>query len=277
MKDYNIYLKNYKLSQVKKGFSLNEKNQYIFHHHNSFENYINILDLLRQKSSSDLKYSRKIDISVQNNNYSFNTSDVHVEIDFELLGVNETNVILELMQHIKENMSYNHFFIVCLHFEKVKSELCKLFKSFIHIKNISFILSTRTISQLEESFIADYHIKIYGKTKANNDKLMIDDSITNSNLMSSCVKSIFEYIINKKNNLFQLRELIYKWFILNINIHEALCHLFQELIQEGYINENNINKIMREYVQIMERYNNNYRSIFHIEYFIISLININKV
>ena len=55
MKDYNIYLKNHKSSQIKKGFDLNEKNQYIFHHHNSFENYINILDLLRQKSSSDLK------------------------------------------------------------------------------------------------------------------------------------------------------------------------------------------------------------------------------
>lgn len=276
MKDYNIYLQNHKLSQIKKGLVLSEHNQYIFHHHNSFENYINILDLLRQKSPSNLKYSRKIDISVQNNNYSFNTSDVHVEIDFELLGVNETNVILELMQHIKENMSYSHFYILCLHFEKVKSELCRLFKSFIHIKNVSFILSTRTISQMEESFIDDYNIKVYGKSKSNGKKHMIDDSITNSNLMTSCVKSIFDYIINKTNNLFQLRELIYKWFILNINIHEALCHLFENLIKKGYIHENNINSIMKDYVHIMERFNNNYRSIFHIEYFIISLININK-
>jgi hypothetical protein len=223
-----------------------------------------------------MKYSRKIDIVVQNNNYSFNTSDVHVEIDFELLGVNETNVILELMHHIKENMSYSHFYILCIHFEKVKSELCKLFKSFIHIGNVSFILSTRNISQLDESFTRDYNIKIYGNTKYNEHGDIISDTSTNPMILNSCVQNILDYIINQKNNLFQLRELIYKIFILNINIHEAMCKLFEDLIDCGYLHDKNIDKIMMTYLHAIEKYNNNYRSIFHIEYFIISLININK-
>lgn len=276
MKDYNFYLENYKPNKIKKNFQLNEGNQYIFHHHDSFQNYINILDLLNQSSPSNMKYSRKIDIVVQNSNYSFNTSDIHVEIDFELLGVNETNVILELMHHMKENMSYSHFYILCLHYEKVKSELCKLFKSFIHIENVSFILSTRNISQLDESFIRDYNIKIYGNTKYTEYQDIISDTSTNAEILCVCVKSIIDYIVNKKNNLFQLRELIYKIFILNINVHEAMCKLFEDLTTIGYINDKNIDKIMMNYLHAIEKYNNNYRSIFHIEYFIISLININK-
>jgi hypothetical protein len=223
-----------------------------------------------------MKYSRKIDIVVQNNNYSFNTSDIHIEIDFELLGVNETNVILELMHHMKENMSYSHFYILCIHFEKVKSELCKLFKSFIHIDNVSFILSTRNLSQLDEAFIQDYSIKIYGNTKYSEHHETITDTSTNADILCCCVKSILNYIIDKKNNLFQLRELIYKIFILNINVHEAMCKLFEDLIDCGYLHDKNIDKIMMTYLHAIEKYNNNYRSIFHIEYFIISLININK-
>lgn len=275
MKDYNSYLEKYKVSQIKKPYTLVPENQYIFHHYNSFENYINILDVLRNVSQSRLKYSRKIEINIQNNNYVFNTSDVHVEIDFELLGVNETNIILELMQHIKDNLSYSHFYVVCLHFEKVKYELYKLFKSFIHINNISFILSTRNISHLESSFLDDYIIKVYPKTKQFNEN-MIDDSITNRELLDNCIDGLYAFITQNKNNIFQLRENIYKIFILNLNIHEAMCALIERLVNIEYINVENINNIMKKYVTTIEKYNNNYRSIFHIEYFIISLININK-
>ena len=105
---------------------------------------------------------------------------------------------------------------------------------------------------------------------------MIDDSITNRELLNDCIDGLCKFIIQNKTNVFQLRENIYKIFILNLNIHEAMCALIEQLINIEYINPNNINIIMKKYVTMIEKYNNNYRSIFHIEYFIISLININK-
>ena len=94
--------------------------------------------------------------------------------------------------------------------------------------------------------------------------------------MNNCIDGLCAFITQNKNNIFQLRENIYKIFILNLNIHEAMCALIERLVNIEYINVENINNIMKKYVTTIEKYNNNYRSIFHIEYFIISLININK-
>ena len=63
---------------------------------------------------------------------------------------------------------------------------------------------------------------------------------------------------------------------MNYNIYDCFQYLIECLINDKYINTNNINSIMKEYLHIMEKYNNNYRTIYHLENFIILLINLNK-
>ena len=46
------------------------------------------LNIIREHSPSKLKYKRKIELEVNSENYYFNISDIHFEIDFELLGTN---------------------------------------------------------------------------------------------------------------------------------------------------------------------------------------------
>ena len=52
-------------------------------------------------SNTLLKYSRKTNIIYNNEEYFFNISDVHIEIDFELLGVNEYNIFLSYLIMLK--------------------------------------------------------------------------------------------------------------------------------------------------------------------------------
>ena len=49
-------------------------------------------------------------------------SDCHIEIDFELLGVNETNVFIEIYNQIttNKNIMNTNLIIVCLNFEHIK-------------------------------------------------------------------------------------------------------------------------------------------------------------
>jgi hypothetical protein len=58
------------------------------------------LNIIRQHSPTKLKYKRKIELEVNGDNYYFNISDVHFEIDFDLLGTNETAIWSEFINHI---------------------------------------------------------------------------------------------------------------------------------------------------------------------------------
>ena len=57
--------------------------------------YTQALHVIEQFSNSKLNYSRKIELEINNEKYYFNISDVHFEIDFELLGTNETTIWAE--------------------------------------------------------------------------------------------------------------------------------------------------------------------------------------
>jgi hypothetical protein len=59
--------------------------------------YTQALHIINQFSKSNLKYSRKIELEINNEKYYFNISDIHFEIDFELLGTNETTIWFEFI------------------------------------------------------------------------------------------------------------------------------------------------------------------------------------
>jgi hypothetical protein len=50
--------------------------------------YTTAVNMIKPYSKSGLKYKRKFEIDIDDKKY-FNMSDIHFEIDFELLGTNE--------------------------------------------------------------------------------------------------------------------------------------------------------------------------------------------
>ena len=82
-------------------------------------------------------------------------------------------------------------------------------------------------------------------------------------------------IITQGNvSLFQLREQLYTFLTLNYKVHDCFANIIFNLIEISYINEENINNVLKMYNEFTEKYNNNYRPIYHLESFILFLINL---
>lgn len=235
---------------------------------NSIDNYTYALNYLKNKSTSELKYSRKFNITYNSNEYYFNISDVHIEIDFELLGVNEYNLFFEIYNHVIDNIAVNKdtFYILCLHFNNIKAELHEVFSSILNSSKIKFIfLST--------------HMSFFNKVIM--DKVLIKKLKTNELSKYSCtyettVDKLSDMIIAQNKNLFSLREIAYNILIFNYKVHDCFALLIKILIDKKYLNDNNIDKVMCNYIRFIEYFNNNYRTIYHLEKFITYLINLKK-
>ena len=245
---------------------------YIYYSNNNYKNYCNCINDLKEVSPSQLKYSRKINIMYNDKEYFFNLSDIHIEIDFELLGVNEINIFFELFNHIKENMILNKeiIYIVCLHFNNIKKELLDIFYNFMNDSNIKFIFLTNNLSFINDKIIKQSCIRKCKNLQESKYNKTYEKSICDLS------NKIISYSTDKEINLFQLREKLYYLLIMNFNIYDAFFYLIKLLIEKQYINNKNIGVILKKYIHIIEKYNNNYRTIYHLEHFIIYLININN-
>lgn len=266
----NKYEKYIDLSKENKKF-INEKNDshYILYNKNHLHNYYYAIYNLKQISPSNLKYSRKTFIIYNDKEYIFTNSDIHIDIDFELLGVNEVSVFFELFKHIKENMILQKkiFYICCIHFNEIKLELLEIFHIFMTNPNIKFIFLTDQISFLTSQILKNTLIK---KPKANY------NSFYNKNYESR-IQLLSKYIIKKENiSIFAWREKLYELLIFNDNIYSCFSYLIELLIESDYIIESSIDHVLFKYYEIMNKYNNNYRSIYHLEHFIIFLRNLKK-
>ena len=136
---------------------------------------------------------------------------------------------------------------------------------------------TSQIEFINESIIKK--CKIY--KNVYNPIIEKEESNNSYNLYKSFHKEhvckIFKIIIgDKKINLKELRDMIYEILIYNFDVYRYITDLIELLLKDKYINDNNLINIWKEFTHFIEKYNNNYRAIFHLEYFIIYLMNLNE-
>tara|TARA_B110000114_G_scaffold42707_1_gene45067 strand:+ start:599 stop:1390 length:792 start_codon:yes stop_codon:yes gene_type:complete len=243
-----------------------ETQHLILYGNNNIDNYCYALNILKKKSKTELKYSRRIAIRYNANDMLFNISDIHIEVDFHLLGVSEYNIFLELFTHVKENIAINkkEFYIVCLNFHNIKPELLSIFYTFLDEECVQFIFLTSKIS-----FVCDKILQRTVIKKVNGSPPIIPPNIEQNVLELA----LFISQDNKKP-FFYLRELLYKFLVLNLDIHDCFQKLIVILIEKEYITFLEINKVLKEYSNFISKYNNNYRPIYHLESYIVFLINL---
>lgn len=244
-------------------------NHFILYDTNHMNNYAYMLSQLKSQSESELKYSRKTVITHHDKEYSFITSDIHIEVDFEQLGVNENAVFFELFKHVSENMilTKSIFYIVCLHYNEMKQELLEIFHSFMNTSKIYIIMLTDEISFIPTSILSHSVIK---KNKVSHHSKYNTEYEKRALFLAN-------WIINdNKVGLFIWREKLYELLIFNDNIHKCFSCIIQKLIEEGYIQEDKLDGVFNKYHEIINKFNNNYRTIYHLELFIVYLRNLKK-
>tara|TARA_B100000029_G_scaffold244381_2_gene241535 strand:- start:127 stop:1098 length:972 start_codon:yes stop_codon:yes gene_type:complete len=282
---------------------INDLSNLIFYGPAGCGKYTQALYSIEKYSPSKLKYERKIKISVQKKQqYLFNISDIHFEIDMDLLGCNARILWNDIYHHILDILatrSNPYGIIICKNFHNIHSELLDVFYSYMENLNhinikLVYILITEQISFLPEKILKSCKIiPVARPTKKNYKKILQKDNKTliNKNIktikniknlhseidqISQPYKILCTRIINQLDdhenlNFMLLRENLYNLFIYQLDINECLLFIIFNYIKKKKINKENIFYIFKKLPSFLKYYNNNYRPIYHLESFILSL------
>jgi hypothetical protein len=263
--------------------------------------YTQVLNMLKYHSPSKLKYQTKMTINTEKTNYTYFISDVHYEIDMNLLGCNSKTLWYELFMQIIDivyTKQSKQGYIVCKNFHKIHTELLDIFYSYMqeyttkhsHIR-LNYILITEELGFIPNNILHSCRIiRIPKPSKkqlleiVNNKKLLLEINTNEINnikmiknmcnhnkkeLKNSMIKicdEIINTIINPeilKYNDF--RERIYDLLTYNIDIVYSIQYILFELIKRIEIDKTIINEILDHTYISLKYYNNNYRPIYHIE------------
>ena len=303
VKKYNIHSKMYPFFEsLPKNIS--ELPNLIFYGPSGVGKYSQMLNFIKKFSPSELKYERKITYKYNNKyDYTFKVSDIHFEIDMELLGCNAKILFNKLYYHILDvcntRQQVNNI-IVCKNFHKIHTELLENFYSYMQSidhknLNIIFIFLTEQVSFLPSIILKRAKIISFSKptlstykkisknknlqnTNVKNLKDIISKFDNNNNMFEkNVVQKIYNSLINyDKLEFIKFRDNLYDLFIYDINLEETISCIFSELIKNNHINKENYEKIVYEKYSFLKYYNNNYRPITHLELFFFKIIKLIK-
>ena len=256
--------------------------------------YSQMLNIVKKFSNTNMKHEKRFNIVFNKKyNHNFKISDIHFEVDMQLLGCNAKTLWFDVYNHIIDIISarqQKRGIIVCTNFDKIHWELLEVFYKYINIeyKNIQvkFIIITENIGFFPEDILNNCDlITLSRPTKTSYNKILtkkIDkhislSEITNikniktdiSQLRNPCsiignelIKQIVDY---KCLNFIELREQLYNILTYDIDVQETLWYILSHLIEHKYICDEQLLDIHNNINKFLKLYTNNYRPIFHLE------------
>lgn len=280
--------------------TMNKLKNMIFYGPPGVGKYTQVLQAIKKYSQSELKYEKKIIITRPKWEFNLKISDIHFEVDMDILGVNSKvwwyeiyNQIIDIISAKSENTGI----IVCKNFQGIHSELLEIFYSYmqnINTNNISikFILITQELSFIPENIITSCKIidvkrptkTLYNKCINPSDKDYKLGDISNiKNLKGDITQLTSSYLIisNKlikiiinfsEIKLLNLRECIYDIFIYQISVGECIWNILIKLLELKHINNENLSPILLKTNTFLQYFNNNYRPIYHLEKYFLYII-----
>jgi len=281
---------------------LNNKRHLIFYGPTGVGKYTQVLNYIKPFSDSDLKYERKFTFNFQNKReFLIKLSDIHFEIDMELLGCNAKLLWNDIYNRILNILSsrQNHTgIIVCKNFHKIHSELLDIFYSYLQTlehKNINlhYIFITESTSFIPDNIlhrckmipvkrpVKNTYKKCIGNKnmdksiKLNHIVNIKDLHIKNTQLMEPQKLITNKLIHSLENfedlNFIQFRDNIYNIFIYHLDVTNCLRDIITHFVIHKKIDKISITDIYFEFYNFLKLYNNNYRPIYHLEKFIFYL------
>ena len=274
---------------------LKNQNNLIFYGPSGVGKYTQALNFIKKFSPTELRFERKINFPYNKKEYIFKVSDIHFEIDMQLLGCNAKVLFNEFFYHIQDILSTRTNctgIILCKNFHYIHNELLEIFYSYMqNLKHknlkIIYIIITEHVSFIPNNILDKcliIPVKKPSKSKymqiTNNKCIKQVNTITNikdltskqkelSNINLFISKKIVEDIVNYKELDFkELREKLYNIFTYNLDIYHCIYFIIKELINKNLITYENSEKIFLRHYKFFKLYNNNYRPIYHLESFV---------
>lgn len=300
---YNLHPK---LNKIYKEFpdNISDMKNLIFYGPPGIGKYNQVLYSIKKYSNSSLKYEKKITIQHNKHEYMLKISDIHYEVDFGLLGCNAKILWNDIFQHIIDIIiakTDKSGIIVCKNFEMIHTELLDIFYSYMQTTiyghcNIIFCLLTSNISFIPDNIVNICKIikiprpskhnyskvskkinnKNYKVNEITNIKQLTNNIVLDDTINTKVCKNITDFIVNvSKNGKIKysvLRDYLYDILIYNLDVYECIWFILCDLVDREMINNKNLGKITHKTYNFLSLYNNNYRPIYHLELFVLSLI-----
>jgi len=294
-----------KLDKLYQRFPLQLQNlkNLIFFGPNGTGKYTQMLKSIKKYSPTELKYEKKISLTYNKQQYFFKISDIHYEVDMSLLGCNSKLLWHEIYQQIIDIISAKSEksgIIVCKYFHDIHSELLENFYSYMQKNNdtvidLKFVLITEEISFIPDNILNCCEIinisrptkTLYVKCiKSKLPTKLKPENITNIKILHFYNEELmlqYKIICNKIiNNIINIndiqflkfRDVLYDIFIYNLDISDCIWYILSKLIEERRIKKQYISDILKKTYCFFQYYNNNYRPIYHVENYLLSLAKI---
>jgi replication-associated recombination protein RarA len=244
--------------------------------------YTQMLRIVSAYSKSKLKYERRVTVplSLQQQSHVIKISDIHYEVNMELLGCNAKVIWHDIFTHIME-MIQNKFphktgIIVCTNFHTVHNELLEIFYSYMQ-SAIKFILVTESVSFLPNA-VYD-RCKLYAVPKPSPSDiescLGIEKAYSTSNLATAHLSvSTAENIASnriiqdiKTTDILVIRDHIYHILVHNLHSEICLWYIFKTLVPN--LPREKVDVLLKEWCDGVGMYTKNYRPLFHLEHFVV--------
>jgi replication-associated recombination protein RarA len=240
--------------------------------------YTQMLHIVKQYSTSQLKHEKKLLINTASSFY-IKISDIHYEVDMELLGCNSKLLWDDIYNHIVEIIQNKYTdkqgIIVCKNLHKINHELLEIFYSYMQ-GSIKYIFLTESISFLPDTFLSKCKVlsiprpsmELYqsiGKTPSFNLK---------SHTEIDTNKPLFTKIRNTlhTSTMSELREDLYSILIFDLGVESFVYYLITTIPATSLQRAS----MVKESILFLQYFNNNYRPIYHLEKLMYAILYILK-
>lgn len=263
-------LKNTPISSnptINKCLTANFKNIMLYGPENSGK-YIQALRIIEKESPTSLAYDKKFIVSYDNDEYAYRISDIHIEINFEFLGCIAKSLWIEIYKQIMLSVKNKPFIILCTNFCSINNDLLEVFYTYMNNqnKNIRFIFLTKNISMFPNELVEQCLVFSLKQVPVSKQKPLI--------IRHNFVEKICEIIkAHKTIQIKALRDVLYDCLTYQCDINEIMYEVVKKSIQFVEPPEEKKIKLLNEFNINLKLFNNNYRSIYHLEKNIFSIIN----
>jgi len=258
--------------------------------------YTQSLLLLKNYSPSELKYDKRVTITSNKVTSYYKISDIHIEVDMGMLGCNAKGIWHDIFTHFNDiiNAKSNKVgFILCKNFHEIHNELLDIFYSYMQRslkKNpVKFILITESVSFIPDNIIECCEViniprpsrtaynTCLGRRMPSGLNLSELENIKNikDNLdlvdmyKSICEKIIYHIDADNISKWSEFRDNIYEIFTYNVDVHKCVWYILSHVL--SMYKELNTCKIMENTYTFLKFFNNNYRPIYHLEWYFLFL------
>jgi GTP-sensing pleiotropic transcriptional regulator CodY len=105
---------------------------------------------------------------------------------------------------------------------------------------------------------------------------LVQSDSENENQYKIICNKIIKVIESNQFSFLKFRHLLYELLIYHLNMYECIWYIQSYFIENGKIPEKEVNQLLIKTFTFFQYFNNNYRPIYHLEHYFLSMIKMIK-